>query len=277
MPGFAHLLDLASARAQIDGARVVLDRLDASIGGISFGGDYRYEPGAARPHRFRLHAESLDASKLETELLPTLRRSNSLFARALGRTGMPDWLKRRNADGIVLIDELTVDGLRLEGVRAHLLWDSGRADMESLQARFNRAAIAGKLVVNLRGERPAYQFTGRVKGLAWQSGKLDGEGTIESSGVGKQLLANLRSDGAFTGSALDFGVSPASRTVSGTYSLALSPRLHLTALKLKMDDDTYTGRGNTLENGKLLIVLTNGASEMRMSGTLAKLKLEPTP
>ena len=277
VPGFAHPVDLKSARAQIDGARVVLDRLNASIGGITFGGDYRYEPSAARPHRFRLHAESLDSSALEAELLPTLRRSNSLIARALGRTGMPDWLKRRNAEGVVLIDELDVDGLRLEGFRAHLLWDAGRADMDSVQARFNRAAIAGKLMVNLRGERPAYQFTGKVKGLAWQSGKVDAEGTIESSGVGKQLLANLRSDGAFTGSALDFGMSPASRTVSGTYSLALSPRLRLTALKLKMDEDTYTGRGNTLENGKLLIVLTNGANEMRMSGTLAKLKLEPAP
>ena len=49
VPGLAHPVELASARAQIDGVRVVLDRLDAATGGISFGGDYRYEPGAARP------------------------------------------------------------------------------------------------------------------------------------------------------------------------------------------------------------------------------------
>src|SRR5262249_43054625 len=66
VPGFAHPVELAAARAQIDGARVMLDRLDASIGGIAFGGDYRYEPSALRPHRFRLHVESLDAAKLES-------------------------------------------------------------------------------------------------------------------------------------------------------------------------------------------------------------------
>jgi hypothetical protein len=277
VPGFAHPLQLASARAQIDGARVVLDRLDAAIGGISFGGDYRYEPGAARPHRFRLHVESLDASKLETELLPTLRRSSSLIARALGRAGTPDWLKRRDAEGVILIDDLDLGGQHLEGFRAHLLWDAGRAELDSLQAKLNRASITGKLAVNLRGERPGYQFTGKVKGIAWQSGKLDGEGTLESSGIGKQLLANLRSEGSFTGSALDFGTSPAWRSVSGSYRLALAPRLRLTALKLKMEDETYTGRGNVLDDGRLVILLSNGASEMRMSGTLAKLKLESTP
>ncbi len=277
VPGLAHPVELASARAQIDGVRVVLDRLDAATGGISFGGDYRYEPGAARPHRFRLRVETLDAAAIETELMPTLRRSSSLFARALGRTGMPDWLKRRDADGVILIDDLKVAGLRLEDVRAHLLWDAGHVELDNLQAKLNRASVTGKLAVNLRGERPVYQFTGKLKGMAWQSGKLDAEGTLESSGVGKQLLANLRSEGSFSGSALDFGTTPAWRSVSGSYSLALAPRFRLTALKLKMEDETYTGRGSTLDDGRLLIQLSNGASEMRMSGTLAKLKLEPTP
>jgi hypothetical protein len=277
VPGLAHPVELAAARVQIDGARVVLDRLDAGIGDIRFGGDYRYEPGASRPHRFRLHVESLDAAQLEAEFFPTLRRSSSLIARALGRTGMPDWLKRRGADGLILIDDLDLAGQRLEGFRAHLLWDGGRAELDSVQAKLNRAAITGKLAVNLRGERPAYQFTGKVKGMAWQSGKLDAEGTLESSGVGKQLLANLVSQGLFTGSALDFGTSPVWRSVSGSYSLALAPRLRLTALKLKMEDETYTGRGNMLDDGRLVILLSNGANEMRMTGTLARLKLEPAP
>jgi hypothetical protein len=34
------------------------------------------------------------------------------------------------------------------------------------------------------------------------------------------------------------------------------------------------GHGATQDDGRLVILLTNGAREMRMSGTLAKLKVE---
>jgi hypothetical protein len=39
-------------------------------------------------------------------------------------------------------------------------------------------------------------------------------------------------------------------------------------------DETYTGRGATQDDGRLAILLTSGAKELRMSGTLAKLKVE---
>jgi len=41
-----------------------------------------------------------------------------------------------------------------------------------------------------------------------------------------------------------------------------------------MDEETYTGRGATQDDGSLIILLSNGAKEMRMTGTLAKLKVE---
>ena len=55
------------------------------------------------------------------------------------------------------------------------------------------------------------------------------------------------------------------------------PRLRLTALNLRTEDETYTGRGATQDDGRLIILLTNGAREMRMSGTLAKLKVRVAP
>ena len=48
----------------------------------------------------------------------------------------------------------------------------------------------------------------------------------------------------------------------------------MTALNLRTDEDTYIGRGATQEDGRLLVVLSSGAKEMRMTGTLAKLKIE---
>jgi len=274
LPGLADPLQLASARAQIDGLRVVLDQIDAQAGKIAVTGSYSYEPKDARPHRLRLRIEELDAADLEAELMPTLRHSTGLIARALGRTTVPDWLKERAIDGTVQIDALRVAGTDLQNVRARLVWDVTRVELDNLQAKLDRAAITGRLAINLRGSRPVYKLTGKVKGLTWQSGKVDAEGTLETSGTGEELLANLTSEGTFTGSALDFGTIAPWRSVSGSYNLAWSPRLRLTGVNLKMEDETFTGRGATQDDGRLLIQLTSGSKEMRMSGTLAKLKVE---
>jgi hypothetical protein len=274
--GLAHPLEVTSARAQIDGARVLLDHLEAKAGEIAFTGEYRYEPTAPRPHRLRLKFDQLDAADLEKELSPTLRRSSSLLARALGRSGLPEWLKSRGVDGTLEIRDLLLDATHVEGVRGRLVWDTARVELQNVQARLGRAAIAGRLAVSLRNERPSYQFTGKVKGLTWQSGKVDAEGTLETSGTGRQLLANLKSEGTFTGSALDFGTSPPWKAVSGRYTMSWSPRLSLTDLNLKMEDEVFTGKGAVQDDGRVLIQLSNGTKEMRMTGTLAHLRIEDT-
>ena len=204
------------------------------------------------------------------ELAPTLLRGG-LIARALGRTRLPDWLKQWDIDGSVQIDELALAGGRLTGVRARVLWDGGRVELDGLQARLDRAVLSGSLVVNLRGARPSYRLTAKAKGLSWQSGKVDAQGVIETSGAGAQLMANLTSEGTFTGTALDFG-SLQWRNVAGSYQLG--PRLRLTGLRVSIDDETYTGRGTTSEDGRLAIVLNNGTKDLRMSGTLARLRVD---
>jgi hypothetical protein len=274
LPGLADPVLLISAHAQIDGARVVLEQIDAAAGKVAFSGEYRYEPGAARPHRLRLRIEELDAADLEAELMPTLRRNPGLLARALGRQNLPGWLEDRQLDGSVQIADLLLGGSHLENLRARLVWEVARLELDGLQARLDHAAISGKLAINLQGDRPHYKLTGNVKGLSWQSGKVDAEGTIESFGTGSQVLANLTSEATFTASALDFGAISPWRSVSGSANLAWSPRLRLTRLNLKLEDEFYTGSGTTLDDGRLVILLNNGTKEMRMSGTLAKLKVE---
>jgi hypothetical protein len=274
VPGFADPVTFAWARAQIDGARVVLDQIDAQVGKVAFGGEYRYEPTLARPHRVRFRVAKLDAAVLESVLMPTLRRDRSLIARALGRATVPPWLAERAVEGMLQIDDLTIADLDLANFRTPVRWDVARIELDGFQAKFDRAAVTGKLTIGLRGAQPSYLLTAKVKGLNWQSGKVDAEGTLETAGTGKQLLANLTSEATFTGSALDFGAMPPWKTVSGTCNLAWSPRLSVTDLNLKTEDETYTGRGNTMDDGRLLIQLTNGAKEMRMVGTVAKLKVE---
>ena len=277
VPGLADPVQFRSARLQIDGAHVVLDQIDAQAGKLAFTGDYRYEPSTTRPNRMRIRARAVDASDLEAELSPVLRRGRGLLARAFGRSSIPDWLKTLSAEGTVQIDDLALDGSHFTGMRARLRWDGPRVELDNLQAMLGRAAIAGKLSIGLRAAQPVYKLTGSVKGLNWQSGKLDAEGTLETSGVGSQLLANLRSEATFSGSALDFGASGPWRRLTGSCNLAWSPRLRLTDLSVKTaEDETYTGRGTIQEDGRLVILLSNGAREMRVSGPPANLKLEET-
>jgi hypothetical protein len=269
-------VQLTSANAQIEGSRVVLDHIAAQAGASAFTGSYSYEPGAVRPHRLRLHSASLDADALEAELMPTLRRNPGLLARALGRSNLPDWLKQREVDGAIQVDDFLIAGAHLENVRGRLLWDVARVELDGLQARSDRTAITGSVVVNLRGTRPSYRVDAKVKGLNWQAGKLDGQATLETSGTGLQLAANLTAEGTFTGSGLDFG-GLSGRAVSGNCSLAwgqAGPRLRLTALNLRSDDDTYTGHGATQDDGRLVVLLTDGSKEVRVSGPWDKLKLE---
>jgi hypothetical protein len=277
VPQLANPLRLGAAHAQIDGARVVLDHIQGQAGKVLFTGEYRYEPGTARRHHLRLRASEVDAADLETELMPALRRNRSLLARALGRPTLPDWLKGTDAEGTVQIDRLVLDGAHLEKVRARLIWDAARVELDGIQASLDKAALSGRLAVNLRGTRPVYRLTGSLKGLPWQSGKVDTQGTLETSGTGLQLLAGLTADGTFMGSNVDFGALTPCRTVSGNYSLTSpqgAPRLRLTGLNLRTADETYTGSGATQEDGRIVILLTNGAKELRMSGPLAKIKVE---
>lgn len=277
LPGLADPLVLTSAHAAIDGAHIVLDRIAAKAGKVAFTGEYRYEPGDTRPHHVRVHAVELDAADLESELMPTLHRTPGLIGRALGRVPLPEWLAGREADANVQIDDFAVAGAHFSGVKGRVVWDGSRVEVDNVQAKLDRAALNGKLAVLLRGSRPVYRFTGKVKGMPWQSGKVDADGTVETSGLGLQLLANLTSEGTFSGSAVDFGTSSTWRVFSGNYSFRWSPaapRLRLTGLNLRGGDESYTGSGSTQEDGRMMLVLTDGSKEMRISGPWAKLRLE---
>jgi hypothetical protein len=168
-------------------------------------------------------------------------------------------------------------GVHLENFRTRILWDVARVQLDGLQAKLDKAALTGKLDVNLRGSRPNYKLTAKVKGLPWQSGKLDAESELETFGTGTQLVTNATAEGSFTGGAMDLANLGPLRSIAGAYSFSWwqsGPRLRLTSLNLRTEDETYTGRGATQDDGRLVILLTNGAKEMRMSGTLAKLKVE---
>jgi hypothetical protein len=183
-------------------------------------------------------------------------------------------------EGTVQVGSVTLAGTRISKLRARLLWDGVRARIDNLTARVEEGTATGVLTVNLRAPKPSYLLTGRVRTMNCKSGKLDAEGVIETRGTGAELLANLRSQGVFTGRALEIGSVPALENISGAYRLAWAQpelRLRFWDLRLADGENVYTGSGATQDDGRLLILLSGGGKEVRMSGTLAKLRLdEPT-
>jgi hypothetical protein len=275
--GVSQPVRVESAQVRIDGARVALDKLRLACGDIEAEGNYVYEPDADRPHRFRLAVAEADAAALESLFGPALRRQrSSLIARALrlGRAPVPQWLAGRRAEGSLAFGVLRVAGVPFERVRTQASWDGTRVTLDNLHARLGPGGIDAVAAINLRGSAPEYRIHGRWRGVEWQSGIVQGEGIVETTGTGVQLLANLRAAGIFNGAAIELPDAGDAANVKGAYELGWTPtgpRIRLAALHLTKGGDVYAGRGHTADDGRLIIELASGIRELRMSGTLARL------
>jgi hypothetical protein len=279
LPGLAEPVVVESAAVRIEGARVTLDHIHAQAGKIAVQGDYRYEPLMARPHRLRIRIPEADAAELERLLMPTLRHNRGLFARALslGRPSVPEWLADRHVDAAVQIGALHLGEAEARDLQAHLLWDVTKAEFADVRAGLYGGRVTGILSVSLRGSLPTYRLEARAKGVSWMSGKVDADTVLESSGTGMELPARLHSAGAFTARGLEMETLPGLESVSGSYDLVWARTaaiLRFTDLQLISGDDTYTGQGATQPDGRLLFQLTSGSKEMRVSGTLAELRVD---
>ena len=129
----------------------------------------------ARPHRVRIRIPEADAAELERLLMPTLRHSRGLIARALslGGTSLPEWLAARHVDATVQIDALHLGDAEVGALRTHLLWDAAKAEFTDIRASLDGGRVAGVLAVGLRGNRPTYRLEARAQGVDWKSGKVD--------------------------------------------------------------------------------------------------------
>ena len=119
LPQVAIPVLLSSARVQMTGPALQLDRLVFTAGPVTGTGDYRYVPGAARPHQFHLALGDSSAAALGTLLQPTLARTHSILdtALSLGHKPAPAWLRNMQAEGFVQARALQLNDVELHGVR----------------------------------------------------------------------------------------------------------------------------------------------------------------
>jgi hypothetical protein len=259
--GFSEPVRL-SADGKIDGARVNLQHIRASAGTFTVTGEYRYEPDAPRPHRFRLVLPELDSSVFEQLAMPTLSHKGGLFN--FGKPAPPDWLKQIRADGNLQIATLRASAIELKKFHSRVLWDGTHIALPDAAATFGTGSITSRVLIDLSGKVPAYELSSKLAGIPWKSGKMDADTLIETRGLGTDTLTNLRSTGSFNGRKVldDFD------SIAGRYDLrwaAKTPRLNLTDLRLGADGDVVTGNATLQADGTLLMQLANGTKQLKVS------------
>ncbi len=280
--GLAAPVELTSARVAVRDSGATVDRMRGRVGPAAFEGEYRYRAAAARPHQARLRFEATDAAILEGLLAPTLDRSEGLITRALrlGRVRIPEWLAARHADAAITIAGLMLNGLDLGPVAAHVIWDGASVHLQRFSAHPGSGSVTGQLEADLHGPVPAYHFKGRFRGVSWAGGEWEGTTTLESAGLGLDLLRNLRIDGAFAGRSVELASDAQFKTIAGKYSLAMLrgiPRLHLADLEATMGDVNFAGKGASGADGRLDLEFSNGGRELKLTGTVLPFKLEALP
>jgi hypothetical protein len=260
-PGFSERIVL-SAEGRLDGPKVALQRMHASAGGIEAQGEYRYEPGAARPHRFRLTVADLDTAALEKLAMPALSHKGGIFS--FGKTAPPDWLKQLRADGIVQVATLHASALELTRFHSRIIWDGVHMALPDAAAAMGSGAISSRVMVDLGGRVPVYEVFSKLSAIPWKTGKLDADTVVETSGLGTETLSHLRSTGTFAGRNVldDF------ESVSGRYDLrwsATAPRVDFSDLRLAADGEVVTGNASLQNDGTVLMQLANGTRQLKVN------------
>lgn len=279
---FSQPIHVVEADAAIDGPGAVLKRLRLTVGDIAATGEYRYETGAARPHRFRISLPSASAEDLEAVLTPALRRAGILtYAFNFGRVPAPDWLRNMHAEGSVQAASLVLAGVQIADLRTDLIWDGTDVSLTGLTGRMADAPFTGWSVIHLAGRQPRYELTGSLSEFAWQGGTLIATGALTTSGMGADLLTNLRAEGAFSGRKLEIATLNPWDSVEGRFDFAFAgatPRLRLSALTIQSAGTKWTGGAETQDSGQMVLKVADGLRHMEASGALLRGEaLKPVP
>lgn len=265
--GLADPVRIQSASVISSGARVAVSRIHAKIGAIAFTGDYRWEPAAVRPHKFRVAIPQAAAGELERIWSPALVRDPGFLARTLrfGAAPVPDWMKARRADGTIAIDQLSIGDSKARVTHARLLWDGAQVRLAGLDASVDDAHIAGELTIDLTGREPRYRFDGKAQDVPYKGGALDFDGSLSTEGTGLDLIANAHAEGSLRGQSIAFNPDADFRTVAACFELLPGVRWKISCLEAAQGVDLYTGSGASQPDGRLVLDLTSRGKQVRYS------------
>jgi hypothetical protein len=282
IPGLASPVHIAAASVEMNGDESQITRMHGRAGTVKFDGEYRYQATALHPHRLRVTIPELELAQAERLMLPALSRSPGFLAMAfrLRDQPLPKWLEERDADITLQVPALMNGESPLGELRAHAVWRGASINVSNLEWRMNDTHAAGKMSVNLAKAEPAYQLNASLENFDYRSGQLDADGEFITSGTGADLLLNLRSKGTFEGRGIVLAPDAEMRAVSGSYRVTVAngiPRLLLSNVQVSQGADTLTGQGASQPDGHLVLELTSGRKQVRLTGMLLPVHPEPAP
>jgi hypothetical protein len=282
IPGLAAPVRIASASVEIKDGLIQITRLHGRAGAVALEGDYRYDPAAGRPHRVRLNIPEVQLSELETLMMPTLRRSEGFLARTfrLRTETLPKWLLDREVEGDIHVGKLWNGDAPIGQLRAHLVWDGATILLSNLDCRQDEMHAQGKLSLNLARSLPIYNWSGTLENLEYRNGRLDLDSELETSGIAESLLLNIRSQGTFEGKDLELSPDTEVAAISGAYKIAPAsgiPRLVLSNILMEQGADTFSGQGASQPDGHIVMELTSGRKQLRLTGMLLPIHPETPP
>ncbi len=276
--GLSEPVEIKTARVRLNGPKIEIDRVTASVGPVPITGSYSFHPGAAVPHTFALTIPQAEAADLRRLLTPTMVRDRSFLSRTfrLGDATPPAWLRQRRATGQVAIDTLTVNTVPITNLRFDLDWNGAEVTFENLAGRIEATRIAGKLSANLEGPLPALQFDGDWNGLPFAGGTLNLTTSASATGFDLAFLTSLRATGMLEARNIalqpvdapteakdapnkkDSEVSPVRfRSLTGTYTInnsSVPPSWKVTDVEAVRNGVMSQGSG-TMTNGVLSLEL----------------------
>ena len=277
--GLAEPLRIQSTLVKLNDKRVAVSRLRARAGKIAITGDYHWDPQAVRQHKFTLSFPEVNSTELARLLAPAFDRQQGFLARTLrlAPSPVPDWLKKRRADGTISIGALTVGDTVVRIDRARLLWDAtlirlAGLDGHVLDSDTDQAEIAGDMEIGLDRGAPRFKFDGTLAGVPYKSGTLDFEGGFEADGIGNQFFESARAEGRVHGRSISFAQDAEFKTGTGCFLLSGSSAglvWKLSDLELLQNGELYTGTGLSQPDGKLVLDLSRGGRPVRLATALA--------
>jgi len=218
VPELAQPVKLGSASVVWQQERLVMPALRASAGGVSWNGSYRYEAGAARPHRVGMDFDAVEWAELE-KLLGPVWRGSGLLSRALG-------MGERRESGAA---EVTVRAKRigmLENVRVIVGREGERVSVTGLSGEWRGGKVSGAGMVRLGGDA---DLRGQVSGFGWEGGLVEADWKVSGRG---RLMA--KGTVRMTGGLAEW--------LSAAYVWESGGRLTLTGIEGTVDGKKVAGR-----------------------------------
>ena len=282
IPGVAAPLRFTSASVEMKNSGIHIDRIRAHVGAVKLEGDYRYDPDAGRPHRMRIKVAEVQLAEIERLMLPTLRRNEGFLARTfrLRKETLPKWLEEREVDAAIQVDNLMNGDSPMGEFRAHLVWDGPSIVMSNADCRLGDMHASGKITLNVDQRAPAYHLSGNIENLDYRNGQLDVDGELDTSGIAENLLLNIRSEGTFEGREIELGPDTAVHEIAGSYRVAPVfgiPRLTLSNLQVMQGADSLSGQGSSQPDGHIVLDLSSGRKQVRLTGMLLPMHPEHSP